>query len=69
MGQNTRHRRSVNATPVPYGSPATGLIGMIDRGREQQAAAFEALCDKGDPKALRAILDYSHSEDWRLRRL
>lgn len=69
MGQNTRHRRSVNGTPVPYGSPTTGLTGIIDRGGEPQAAAFEALCDRGDAEALRAILGYSHSEDWRLRRL
>lgn len=69
MDQHPGHLRSVNATSAPYGSPATDLTDMIARGGEPQAAAFLALCDRGDPGALRAILDYSRSEDWRLRRL
>ena len=69
MSKREAHGRIVNATPIAYGSSTEALLDVIDRGGEPRAAAFAALCDKGDPEALRTILEYSESNDWRLRRL
>lgn len=69
MSQTKHHGRTVNVTPVPDGCSVTELVGLIDTGGETRAAAFAALCDKGDSEALHAILGYALSGDWRLRRL
>ena len=66
----TLHRSpNINGVPVPYGATVEELRRRLSEPGPTAWAAFAALSDTPGTDALRLLIDYTRSADWRYRRL